>query len=667
MEKYLMINGRKVLFDNEKNILEVIKRGGVELPTFCYHSELSVHGSCRLCMVEVKGRGILAACSTPPESGMEIKTNTEQIINIRKIIVELLLASHDRECTTCAKSESCKLQTLARRLGIESIRFKNILHKEQKDVSTYALIREPNKCVLCGDCVRFCDEIQSIGALGFANRGSQSVVCPGFGKELESSECVYCGQCARVCPTGAIVPKSEINYIWKALSNTNKKVVIAIAPAVRASIGEVFGLGGENGTKVAGKVVTALKDMGFYKVFDISFTADMTIVEEANEFLRRIEKNDNIPMFTSCCPAWVKFVEQYYPDFIKHLSTCRSPQGMYGSIARRIMPEILTIPKEDLVVVSVMPCTAKKYEARRPQLAKDGVIDIDYVLTTQELAMMIGEAGYRFNELEPSAFDMPLGFKTGGGVIFGNSGGVTEAVLRNVVDTKFDGVNEAEQFSLVRGEAGVREVKINLGSRELKIAVVYGLKNARKILRDVEADKTRYDFVEVMACPGGCVGGAGQPVYTDLTVRKKRAKVLYENDKTMELHKPKDNPYVQKLYKDYLGEPGSKKAHEYLHTSYKYKKRFKETLEISDSVENNNIKVNVCFGNNCTTKGSKEILKHIVNFVEQENRKDKVDIIASICLEKCSKGPNIKVAGKTIEHCTTKAAEEAIRAELEKL
>ncbi|GHT40476.1 hypothetical protein AGMMS49921_01920 [Endomicrobiia bacterium] len=281
--------------------------------------------------------------------------------------------------------------------------------------------------------------------------------------------------------------------------------------------------------------------------------------------------------------------------------------------------------------------------------------------------MMIGEAGSRFNELEPSAFDMSLGFKTDGGVIFGNSGGETEAVLRNVVDTKLDGENEAEQFSLVRGEAGVREVKINIGSRELKIPIVYGLKNMRKILRDIDADKTRYDFVEVMACPGGCVGGAGQPVYTDLAVRKRRTKALYENDKTMELHMPKDNLYVQKLYKDYLGEPGSKKAHEYLHTSYKYKKRFKETLEISDSVENNNIKVSVCFGNNCITKGSKEILKHIINFVEQESRKDKVDITVPICLEKYSKGPSIKAAGKTIEHCTTKAAEEAIRAELEKL
>jgi NADH-quinone oxidoreductase subunit G len=373
MEKYLTMNGRRVLFDSEKSLLEVIRKENIELPTFCYHSELSVYGSCRLCMVEVVGKGILPACSTLPESNMEIKTNTEQIMEIRKIVVELLLANHYRQCTTCAKSESCKLQTLARRLGIEIVRFKNVLHNELKDTSTYALVRDTGKCILCGDCVRFCDEIQSIGALGFANRGSKSVVCPSFGKELESSECVYCGQCARVCPTGAIVPKSEISAVWGALSDTRKKVLISIAPAVRAAISEVFGLGGENGTEAAGKIVTALKSMGFDKVFDISFSADMTIVEEANEFLERIEKNDVIPMFTSCCPAWVKFVEQYYPDFIPNLSTCRSPQGMYGAVARRIMPEVLGIPKEDLIVVSVMPCTAKKYEARRPQLAKNGI------------------------------------------------------------------------------------------------------------------------------------------------------------------------------------------------------------------------------------------------------------------------------------------------------
>ncbi|MDR3275556.1 MAG: [FeFe] hydrogenase, group A [Endomicrobium sp.] len=667
MEKYLTINRRKVFFNNEKNLLEVIRKENIELPTFCYHSEFSAYGSCRLCMIEIEGKGISPACSTLPENGMEIKTNTEQIIEMRKIIVELLLANHDRDCTTCAKSETCRLQTLARRLGVEEIRFKNVIHKKSKDLSTYSLVRESSKCVLCGDCVRFCDEIQSVGALGFANRGSQSVVCPTFSKDLESSECVYCGQCARVCPTGAIMPRSEVNYVWKALSNSNKKVIVAIAPAVRAAIGEVFGLSGENGTEAAGKIVTVLRSMGFAKVFDISFSADMTIVEEANEFVERLGKDRDMPMFTSCCPAWVKFVERYYPDFIPNLSSCRSPQGMYGAVAKKIIPEMLGIPKEDLVVVSVMPCTAKKFEARRPELSKDGIADIDYVLTTQELARMIEEAGLCFGELEPSSFDMPLGFKTGSGIIFGNSGGVTEAVLRNVVNNKSDGIDEADQFNFVRGENGLREAKINLNGKELNIAIVYGLKNARKILRDIKVDKSRYNFVEVMACPGGCIGGAGQPVYTDLAVRNTRTKVLYENDKTMELHKSQDNLYVQKIYRDYLGNPGSHSAHEYLHTGYKYTKRFKETFGIYKPLKENYIKINICFGNNCIQKGSKDILKHIMSFIENSDYKDSVGIDVSICLEKCSKGPVVRVAGKTIERCTSESAEKAILEELKRI
>ncbi|MDR1523479.1 MAG: [FeFe] hydrogenase, group A [Endomicrobium sp.] len=665
MEKYLIINGVKIFFENEKNILEIIQKAKIELPTFCYHSELSTYGSCRLCMVEVEGTGIIPACSTPATSGMVVSTNTEKIISMRKIIVELLLANHDRECTTCQKSQSCKLQTLARRLGIENVRFKNVVHKTDRDLSTYALVREQDKCILCGDCVRFCDEVQSIGALGFVNRGSKSVVCPNFGKDLELSECVYCGQCSRVCPTGAIIPRSEVKDVWKALSNKNKKVVVAIAPAVRAAIGEVFGLAKENGTEAAGKIVTALKMMGFYKVFDVSFTADMTIVEEANEFLERIKENNNLPLFTSCCPAWVKFVEQYYPEFIKSLSTCRSPQGMYGSIAKRIMPKILGVNKEDLVVVSIMPCTAKKYEARRKELANNGEIDIDYVITTQELAMMIEEAGLRFQDLDAYAFDMPLGFKTGAGIIFGNSGGVTEAVLRNVASGMTDGQDESEQFSFVRGEDGRREAKINLSGRELKIAIIYGLKNARQVLRELKAEKRKYDFIEVMACPGGCVGGAGQPIYNDLSTRKNRAKVLYENDKTLELHKPQDNPYVQKLYNDYLGNaPGSTKAHEYLHTHYKYRKRYKESVVISDNSSNGGVDIKVCFGNHCMKKGSKEILKHIVDYVGNKNYKDKVNISASICLEKCFSAPNVKVSNTTISKASDKSVEEAIDKEI---
>jgi len=667
LEKYLKINGKKVLFEDEKNILEIIRKANIELPTFCYNSELNTYGSCRLCLIGVKDRGILPACSTPPEDGMEINTNSEQVIEIRKIIVELLLANHDRECTTCGKSGTCRLQTLSRKLGIDKIRFKNVMHKEHRDLSTHSLVREQNKCVLCGDCVRFCDEIQSIGALGFANRGPKSVVCPSFGRDLESSECVYCGQCARVCPTGAIMPKSEVNYVWKVLSDRQKKVIVAIAPAVRAALGEMFGVIGESGTKTAGKIVTALRFMGFAKVFDISFSADMTIVEEANEFVRRLKSNERLPLFTSCCPAWVKFVEQYYPDFISNLSSCRSPQAMYGSVAKKVMPEMLDTAKEDLVVVSVMPCTAKKFEARRPELSKNGIADIDYVLTTQELARMIEETGLCFNKIETSSFDLPLGFKTGSGIIFGNSGGVSEAVLRSISGDNSTGGSEVDRFNFVRAGSGINKAKVNIDGRELKIAVVYGLKNARKILRDIETGDSKYDFIEVMACPGGCIGGAGQPVYTDLQVRKIRADVLYESDRTMELRRPQDNPYVQKIYEDYLGKPGDLVAHEYLHTKYRYRGRFKETFEVYKSLKENSIEVNVCLGNSCLHKGSEEILKHIVGLAENGKYKDNINVKASVCLERCSKGPVVRVADKILEHCTIKMVEGVILEEVNKI
>jgi NADH-quinone oxidoreductase subunit G len=388
----------------------------------------------------------------------------------------------------------------------------------------------------------------------------------------------------------------------------------------------------------------------------------MTIVEEANEFTERLKTNKNIPMFTSCCPAWVKFVEQYYPDFIQNLSTCRSPQGMYGSIARKFMPEILEISRKDLVVVSVMPCTAKKYEAR----IVDGVTDIDYVLTTQELARMIEEFGFCFNKIEESEFDMPLGFKTGGGIIFGNSGGVSEAVLRNLVNNKLE-INEAEQFSFVRGENAIRELKMNFNGRELKMVIAYGLGNARKILRDIKIDREKYDFVEIMACPNGCIGGAGQPMYTDLSVRKNRARILYENDKTMDLHKSCDNLYVRKIYEQHLGKPGSEKACEYLHTKYEYRKRFSEILEISRPTNKNNIKVNICFGNNCIKKGAKEILKHVIDFTEKGKYKNNVGIEVSICLKKCSKGPIVKIANNTLRNCTPDIVERVMLEELDRI
>lgn len=663
--KTITINEKKYTFDNEKNLLEVIRKANIELPTFCYHSELSTYGACRLCMVNVQGRGILPACSTPAEEGMIVVTNNEEIREMRKMIVELLLANHNKDCTSCHKSESCQLQTLARRLGIHKVRFQNVRKPEPVDFSTPSIVRDATKCVLCGDCVRFCEEIQTVGAIDFAHRGSNSAVCPSFGKNLESSECVYCGQCARVCPTGALTPKSDVSSVWNALSNKNKTVIVAIAPAVRAAIGEAFGDTKETGTSSAGKMVTALRTMGFKKVFDISFAADMTIVEEAKEFVDRFSAGEKLPQFTSCCPAWVKFVEQYYPDMIENLSSCRSPQGMFGSIAKKILPEMYGIKKEDLVVVSVMPCTAKKFEIKRPELSTDGIQDTDFVLTTQELARMIEESGLTFSTLEQSAFDMPMGFKTGGGVIFGNSGGVTEAVLRNVL-AKADS-NEVDEFSFVRGEDGIRETSVKVNGKDLKVAVVHGLGNARKVIRDIRATK-KYDLIEVMACPGGCIGGAGQPVYKDLDVRKKRTKCLYENDKVLELHKPQDNPYVQKIYKDFLKEPGSHEAHECLHAKHTSRKRLAENpFTIHKGIDEKHLKINVCFGTSCMLRGSQKLLKQILELVDKKGIKDTVEVQASFCFEKCSKGPVVRIGSKVITKCTVELAEKAIDEEIKKI
>lgn len=666
MEKTLTINGKKVSFDKEKNLLEVIRKANIELPTFCYHSELSTYGACRLCLVNVEKRGLVPACSTPAENGMVVITNSKEIRELRKIIVELLLANHDRECTSCHKSENCQLQTLARRLGIQTVRYKKIVKDAPKDLSTPSLVRDPNKCVLCGDCVRFCEEIQTVGAIDFSFRGSHATVSPSFGKDLASSECVYCGQCTRVCPTGALTIKSDVTRVWEALGNKNKKVVVAIAPAVRAAIGEAFGIPKETGTEAAGKMVTALKSMGFFKVFDVSFTADLTIVEEANEFVERFSKGEKLPQFTSCCPAWIKFTEQYYPDMIKNLSSCMSPQGMFGSLAKEMLPKMYNIKREDLVVVSVMPCTAKKFEATRPELSQDGIPDTDIVLTTQELARMIEESGLSFAQLEQSAFDMPLGFKTGGGVIFGNSGGVAEAVLRNVLSK--ENSNDTDEFAFIRGEEGIREANLKVGDKDLRLAVVYGLGNARKVIKQIKNKEKEYDLIEVMACPGGCIGGAGQPVYDKLEVRNKRTKCLYENDSVLELHKPQDNPYVQQVYKELLGAVGGEKAHEVLHTHHVNRRRITEKPFLIQAAKDENcVKVNVCFGTGCMLRGSQKLLKSIHEFVESKKIQDKVEVKASFCFEKCSKGPVVSVGSTVIEQATVEMVGKAIQAELKNI
>ena len=570
----LMIDGREVAIEGERNLLELCRKAGIDIPTFCYHSELSVYGACRLCLVDIEGRGIVTSCSTAPEPGMKLRTNTEEIRDMRRITIELLLADHDQSCATCAKSPACQLQRLARRLGVDRVRFQKTRQPVPIDDSSPSLVRDPNKCVLCGDCVRVCHEIQGIGAIDFAHRGAQSAVLPAFGKDLAKVECVYCGQCARVCPTGAITIRSEIDDVWAAINDPTKKVVAQIAPAVRVALGEAFGM--EPGAIATGQMVAALRSLGFDKVFDTCFTADLTVIEEANEFLKRVEKGENLPQFTSCCPAWITYAEQYYPDLLPNLSSCRSPQQMFGSLAKDVLPEVMGVEAKDIVVVSIMPCTAKKHESDQDKFVKDGLQDVDYVLTTQELARMIDEAGLNFAKLQPESLDLPLGFKTGAGVIFGATGGVSEAVLRYVTEKVGGKKLDAFEFHAVRGQEGIREASVKLGDKEVRIAIVFGLANARKLAERIRKGDCPYQFIEVMSCPGGCVGGAGQPVTNDvMKASAARAKGLYDTDKTLQLHKPQDNYYVSECYSKNLGEIGGHKAHELLHTHYHERPKYK--------------------------------------------------------------------------------------------
>lgn len=571
MEKKLMqINGKKVSFNGERNLLEVIRKSGIEIPTFCYHSELSVYGACRLCMVDVEGRGTMPSCSIKPEDGLKIRTNTKEIRELRRIVIELLLASHEQNCASCTKSSSCKLKELANKLGVEKVRFQKQEPHYEPDITSNSLVKDLNKCILCGDCVRACHEIQGIGAIDFKSRGAGVTVTTAFDKGLKYSTCVDCGQCARVCPTAAINLKSEIDDVWEKIDDRKKVVVAQIAPAVRAALGESFGM--KPGTVITGHIVAALKMMGFDYVYDTSYAADLTIVEEANEFLTRATENKNMPLMTSCCPGWVKFVELNYPEMLPNLSSCKSPQQMFGSIAKDMLPEMFGIAKEDLTVVSIMPCSAKKSEAQRPEFESNGIREVDHVISTKELAEMIKEAGIKLESLEPQSLDLPMGFKTGAGVIFGSSGGVTESVLRYVSNKNENSRIENVEFPETRGSKSLKEITYNLHGKELNIAIVNGLKEARKVIENIKSGNSKYDFIEVMACPGGCIGGAGQPIHYDEDVREERAKGLYNADRMLQLHKSQDNRYIEELYKERLGDIGGEMAHKLLHTKYQTKK-----------------------------------------------------------------------------------------------
>lgn len=650
----VLIDNRPVPIEGERNVLEMVRKAGIELPTFCYHSDLSIYGACRMCMVDVEGRGLVAACSTKPEAGMKVKTTTEEIRQMRKIVVELLLANHDGQCPTCPKSAACTLQNLSRRLGITKNRFKPIHQPHAIDVSSPSLVRDPNKCVLCGDCVRMCAEIQGIGAIDFAGRGRDAAVLPAFGKNLDQVECVNCGQCAAVCPTGALTVRSSVEDVWKLLDDPSKAVVAEIAPAVRVALGEMFGL--EAGEVVTGQAVAALKAMGFKKVFDTSFSADLTVIEEAEEFLTRFTRGERLPQFTSCCPAWVKYAEQYHPELLPNLSSCKSPQQMFGSIARDTLPKALGIENKNLVIVSIMPCTAKKFEARRPEFAKDGIRDVDIVLTTQEFARMIEERGIDFRSLSPESLDMPMGFKTGAGVIFGASGGVTEAVLRYAAEKVTGRTLENADFVQVRGEDGRREIEFDVAGKKLKLCVVHSLANARRVADEVKQGTSAYHLVEVMACPGGCVGGAGQPLSRDMTARRRRAKGLYDADKTQPLHKSQENPYITELYKRNLGEVGGHKAHELLHTGYHSRRRLGDTgIPLITGTAAEKLKITVCVGTSCYVKGSQTLLQGLVKHLEDRGLTHAVDVQASFCHERCDRGPTVVIGDRVFEKCTLDA------------
>lgn len=665
----ITIDGRSIAIAGEKNLLELVRKAGIDLPTFCYHSDLSVYGACRLCLVDVEGRGILGACSTPPEPGLVVRTNTQELREIRKISVELLLANHDRECTSCVRSGSCQLQDIARRLGITKVRYRSIHQPKPIDTSSPALTRDPNKCVLCGDCVRFCDEIQSVGAIDFAHRGHEAAVLPAFGRDLGSGECINCGQCASVCPTGALAPASEIEAVWKAIYDPNTVVVAQIAPAVRVAIGE--DLGCEYGLSTTGQVVAAMKRMGFDIVYDTSFSADLTVIEEANEFIARKTRGERLPLFTSCCPGWVKFAEQYFPQLLGNLSSCRSPQQMLGAMAKHTLPAQLGRERKDIIMVSIMPCTAKKFEARRPEFKTDGVPDVDYVLTTQELARMIEESGLTLNKLPAAGFDMPMGFKTGAGVIFGNSGGVTEAVLRYAVN-KLTGQGPVDpEFEEVRGEQALRVVRTEVGGLELKLAVVHGLAKAREVMHQVLDGSLSVDLVEVMACPGGCIGGAGQPVGRDIAARRRaRTESLYNTDRLLDLHCSQDNYFVNECYQKHLGEPGSREAHRLLHTHYHHRRRTSaEDIPLSRVRESHAepLIVRVCAGTGCFLRNSQAIIQGLMKHVEANDLEDKVQVQASFCFERCGEGPNVAIGETILSQATLEKVIEAVHAELARM
>ncbi|WP_340110922.1 NADH-dependent [FeFe] hydrogenase, group A6 [Maribellus mangrovi] len=574
----LTIDNKPLVVKKGTTILEAASDVGIDIPTLCHMKldDLNIEnkpGGCRICVVEVNGRRNLApACCTEVNEGMEINTHSMRVINARRTVMELILSDHPFDCLICAKSGNCDLQDMAHNLGIREIRYKGEQSTYREDTSP-AIIREVDKCIMCRRCETMCNEVQTVGVLSAINRGFESVVSPAFEMNLDHSVCTYCGQCVAVCPTGALTEVDETGKVVRALSDPTKTVIVQTAPAVRAALGEEFGM--EAGTLVTGKLVAALRRLGFDHVFDTDFAADLTIMEEGTELLNRLGKHLNgdkdvkLPILTSCCPAWVKFFEHQFPEMKDIPSTARSPQQMFGAIAKTFFADQLEVKREDLVVVSIMPCVAKKYECGREEFSVNDNPDVDYAITTRELAALIKLSNIDFKSLPNEEFDNPLGESTGAGVIFGTTGGVIEAAVRTAYEVHTKKELPRLDFEELRGMEGIREATIDFDGLPIKIGIAHGLGNARKLLEDIQAGKSEFHAIEIMSCPGGCIGGGGQPYHHgNVNVLKQRQKALYTEDKNKTIRKSHENPHIIELYEKFLGEPMSEKAHLLLHTEY---------------------------------------------------------------------------------------------------
>ncbi len=563
----ITINGRPVEAEPGEMLLAPIRRAGYSVPTLCYAEGMTPTGACRLCVVEIEGRpGLATSCATPAGAGMKVLTHSPRAIEARRTIVELLLARHPDDCLYCARHGSCQLQDLAEDLGIRRRRFPADPLPARLDISSPAITRDPAKCILCGKCVRVCEEIQEVAAIDFSGRGSETRIAAAFDEGMNISSCVYCGQCVRVCPTGALAEQSSVGPVLEALHDPELTVVVQHAPSISVTLGEEFGL--PAGKDVAGLLAAALRRLGFDRVFDTSFSADLTIMEESSELVRRLTGGGPLPLLTSCSPGWIKYVEEFHPRFIPHLSTCKSPQQMLGAVIKTHFARQAGIEPSRIFSVAIMPCTAKKFEAARPEMAREGLPDIDAVLTTREIAQVIRIGGIDLARLEPEDADTPFGERTTAGKIFGTGGGVMEAALRNAHYLLTGSPPGKLEMTGVRGPAGIKEAEVEIAGRKLRVAAVSGTGNARRVLEDLEAGLRELDFIEVMTCPGGCVNGGGQPYTADPEAIRKRVRALYRLDRSGQSRVSYQNRAVQRLYKEFLGEPLSEKSHQLLHTTY---------------------------------------------------------------------------------------------------